>query len=133
MTFEEFSKVFAVLAIQLRANDVDATTAKVYYNTLKDVDAALIQLAAGTLARTAQFFPKTSEWLDETTRIESERRLKQGDAIRQLHRMGRELCIGCGDTGWKRDETTNRVARCECQDLRRLEILGRRPLPALNA
>lgn len=131
MTFDEFAEIFAPLALQLRAGDADEPTARAYFRVLGDVDASLVQLAANQLARTAQWFPKSSEWLDTARSIERERQGALSERLRLLHRRGVELCYACGDTGWVRDELTDAVRRCECQSLRRLEILGRRPLPAL--
>lgn len=133
MTLDEFEGVFSPLAIQLRASDVDEATIRAYFRALEDVDLELLRLAATNLARTAHFFPKSSEWRDAATQIEKSRQLELSERLRAWHRRGLELCYGCGDTGWVRDETTNAVRRCECQDMRRLEVLGRRPLPALPA
>jgi hypothetical protein len=133
MTLAEFEDVFSPLAIQLRASDVDEATIRAYFGVLEDIDLELLRLAATHLARTASFFPKSSEWRDAAAQIEKSRQLELSQRLRAYHRRGLELCFGCGDTGWMRDDTTNRVRRCECQDMRRLEVLGRRPLPALPA
>jgi hypothetical protein len=56
----------------------------------------------------------------------------QQAAIRQRLKAGLPpLCAGCEDTGWARLED-DRVKPCDCRRLRRLEILGRRPMPELT-
>lgn len=55
---------------------------------------------------------------------------KRTEELRALQRkLPEPLCLACEDTGWTRSD--NRVHRCDCAPLRRLEILGRRPWPAL--
>ena len=60
--------------------------------------------------------------------IEHERTTLQRAIIQNLPER---LCLGCDDTGWAWDPATNCVSRCRCATLRRLEVLGRRPMPRL--
>lgn len=131
MTFEQFAPLFATLAMQLRASDADEPTAKMYFKVLKDEPAELVALAADRLAKTAEWFPKTSEWLACDRAIEHERADLQRRAVKARQKFGLPpLCADCEDTGFRRLPTA-RVTPCDCQGLRRLEILGARPLPAL--
>lgn len=128
MTLAEFSQLFAVLALQLRATDADEATIRSYYEALKHLEFEYVQMAAKQLAQTAEWFPKTSEWREATARIEHERREYQRALLRK---MPSPLCLACEDTGWDRTED-DRVHRCSCRELRRLELLGRRPWPQLT-
>ncbi len=136
MTIEEFSPVFAVLGLQLRIATTNPQQSnrevRAYFAVLKDLDFELVAMAAQELAKTAEWFPKSSEWREATKSIEKRRSFELSDTLRQLHRRGIELCAACGDTGWSRNER-DCVSKCECQKMRRLEIIGRRPLPALKA
>ena len=133
MTIEQFTNIYAVLALQLQASDTDTPSIRAYYRVLKDFEPALLQLAAEQLAETSTWFPKSSEWLKTALMIKQDRRTKQQHAIQQLHRQGIELCEACGDTGWIRLTDSGPVAECACQKLRRAEILGIKPLPELTA
>lgn len=134
MTFEEFAPIFATLAIQLRAQDADEGTARGYFIALKDLDAELIALAATRAATSLEWFPKTSEWRDLVQAIERERYDFLSAVTRKRRFLGQApLCGECDDTGWFYSTPTNRYKRCACVELRRLEVLGRRPLPALPA
>jgi len=127
MTFEEFTPVFARLALALRATDADAVTAKTYFAVLKDLEVEFIVMAASRLAASAEWFPKTSEWRAMARQVERDRLNELRARLRQLPVP---LCRECEDTGWRRDRA-DRVSPCDCRKLRRLEILGRRPMPAL--
>jgi hypothetical protein len=89
-------------------------------------------MAAQELAKTAEWFPKSSEWREAAKSIERRRIFEHANLLRQLHRKGVELCAACGDTGWVQDEST-RVSKCACQSTRRLEIIGRTPMPDVKA
>lgn len=132
MTIEQFSSIYTVLGLQLQASDTSSATIRAYYRVLKDFEPALLQLAAEQLAATSTFFPKSSEWLKAAVAIRQARLASQQDILRQLHRRGIELCEDCGDTGWTRD-TSDRATKCACQELRRAEVLGVKPLPVLSA
>jgi hypothetical protein len=129
MTLAEFSKVFSVLAIQLRATDADKATCRSYYEALKDVEYEFLAQAAVDMGRAAEWFPKTSEWRAAALQIEHRRKLEQAQLLKAL---AEPLCSICNDTGWALDGQ-ERAYRCNCQDLRRLELLGRRPMPKLIA
>jgi hypothetical protein len=128
-----FADVFAVLAKRLRA-DVDELDIRVYYDALCDLEPELLQAAADRLGSTVvdvdgkAWFPKAPEWRSTARQIEQEWLDLQRARLRGLPAP---LCRGCYDTGFVRDEQTNTVTPCECRHLRREELLGRRPLPAL--
>jgi hypothetical protein len=136
MTLPEFSKVFAVLAIQLGKSDADEATIRSYYQALRDLDVELVAMAAECMAKrggaqegeSRHWFPKTSEWRTVVEKIDTDR----SDALKaRLRKLPEPLCNACNDTGFARDEAKNRVTPCDCRKLRRLEVLGRRPMPAL--
>ena len=129
MTLQEFGNVFGALAVQLHKTDVDAPTIRLYFEALKDVELEFVTMAAQRLAGTAEWFPKTSEWRETARRIEAERTTELRERLRK---RAEPLCLACGDTGWEFDPDVNAVRRCDCAALRRLEVLGRRPMPALT-
>jgi hypothetical protein len=126
VTFDQFSKIFGPLAVQLRATDADETTVRAYHRSLQDLEPEFVAMAAERLARTADWFPKTSEWRETADTIERERRDQQQAILRKLVDP---LCADCRDTGWA--PLRDGVTPCDCRTLRRLEVLGRRPMPAL--
>ena len=155
MTLPQFSTVFALLATQLRATDADAATIRGYYEALKHLDLELVAAAAKRLASAANpgaWFPRTTEWIAMVTTVDAESRRHQAE---QLSKLATPLCAACGDHGWvpdtsrsmtpvthlrrQRDGTVAAVnvlpspgvKHCDCQEVRRLERLGRRPLPTL--
>lgn len=128
MTLEEFSEVFALLAVQTRNTDADVATIRGFYVSLEDVELEFIAAAAERWQRANKWFPSTADWRQTAQAIESER-MEQQRAI--LRKLPRPLCAACDDTGWSRD-AADQVSRCECRHLRRLEVLGRRPMPALT-
>lgn len=128
MTLAQFSQVFAVLALQLRATDADEATIRSYYQALKHLEFEFVQMAAVALAQSAQWFPKTSEWREMAAKVEHDRLEAQRALLRKLPTP---LCRACDDTGWDRTDD-DRVHRCRCRELRRLELLGRRPWPQIT-
>jgi len=115
------------LAVALREKDVDTAQLRVYFEGLKDLELEFIVAAGDRLAKTAQWFPKVPEWRDAAVTIERERIDAQRALLRKLPAP---LCLACNDTGWDRTDD-DRVHRCGCVSLRRLEVLGRRPMPEL--
>lgn len=134
MTLQEFSTVFALLAVQLRFTDADEATIRAYFQALEDIEPEFVQMAAkkmalrgGSLAENnPHWFPKTSEFREFALTIERDR---TAELKARLRALPTPLCLNCDDTGWDRKSDDDRVTRCECQRLRRLEILGRRPMP----
>jgi hypothetical protein len=124
----EFSGMFALLAVQLRATDADEATMRGYYAALKDLEPEFLQMAAQRMSLSAEWFPKSSEWRVMARTIEHER---TADLKARLRKLPTPLCRACDDTGWTPTGEPPRYRVCECQSMRRLEILGRRPLPAL--
>lgn len=127
MTLGQFAEMFTLLAVQLRATDADEATIRGYYDALKDIEPEFLAMAAKEMARTAEWFPKTSEWRTKAAHIAQARRDEQAAMLR---RLSSPLCVACADTGWALD-AQDRAYRCDCQDLRHLEVLGRRPWPKL--
>jgi hypothetical protein len=127
-----FLQAFSRLCVSLREKEPDAVQLRVYFKALSEVDLELVMMAAEHLEKHAQWFPKTSEWIDAAKHIEQTRIEQQRQAIRSRLVAGiAPLCLVCVDTGW--EPVANGVKRCACQHARRLEILGRRPLPELPA
>lgn len=122
-----FLQVMNRLAVALREKDVDASQLRVYFEALKDLEIEFVVAAGDQLAQSAQWFPKVPEWRDLAVTIERERIDAQRALLRKLPTP---LCLSCGDTGWDRTDD-DRVHRCACASLRRLEVLGRRPMPQL--
>src|SRR5438132_2265035 len=127
MTLVQFQEMFAKLAIQLRQTDGDEATIRSYYKALSDLEPEFVAMAAERLSKTAEWFPKTSEWCAMAKQIERER---QDQLKATLRNRSAPLCTACDDTGW-RGKGESQVTPCECRELRRLEVLGRRPMPAL--
>lgn len=130
MTLIDFTNIFAPLAVQLRFTDADEAIIRTYYKAMADLEPEFVAMAAERLATIAEWFPKTSEWRAMARTVERERR----DELRaRLRSRTTPLCLACHDTGWR--EATGllagRVTSCECRELRWLEVLGRRPMPAL--
>lgn len=133
MTLQQFSPIFALLAVQLRATDADEATIRGYYQALKDLEPEFVAEAAQRLARTVDedgksWFPKAPEWRAAASKVEVDRQEQQRAYLRKLRTP---LCLACGDTGWADVEDGPYVRKCSCRTLRRLEVLGRRPYPAL--
>lgn len=129
MTLGQFSEIFALLAVQLRQTDADEATIRAYFEALKDVEPEYLAMSATEMARTSEWFPKTSEWRRAADKVKRERAERQRALLRDLESP---LCLSCSDTGWAIDEKA-RAYRCECQKMRQMELLGRRPWPKLIA
>lgn len=138
MNLQQFSEIFALLAVQLRFTDADEATIRGYYKALNNVEAEFVAMAAQRFATGASlndqgeaWFPKAPEWRAMAAKVEAERRYELDAIIRKRLTAGQMLCNECEDTGWR--SMGGRYTRCACRQLRRLEVLGRRPLPALPA
>lgn len=128
MTYADFVDVFSMLAMQLRATDADEAMGKAYFAALIDLDLELVQMAAlvfsRELGRNDGWFPKAPEWRVQVAKITAERTEELRSRLRS---RPAPLCRACEDTSWAPHATG--VIRCDCQELRRLEIIGRRPMP----
>lgn len=122
-----FAQAFTRLVVAQREKELDAIAMSVYFAGLRDREIEFVVAAAERLATESAWFPKVAEWLTVAATIERERVEAQRALLRK---MPTPICAACDDTGWSRDEH-DRVSRCDCQRLRRLEVLGRRPWPAL--
>lgn len=100
MTLKDFSKVFGVLATQLRATDSDEATVRAYYEALKDQPLGELQCAAVALAKEPgrRFFPTTAEWLDAAMAARS--RVFREHLLSAREEPWRLDCDNCEDTGW---------------------------------
>lgn len=126
-----FAQAFSGLCFALREKEPDAVQMRTYFKALDDFDVELVAAAAERMAASAEWFPKAPEWRACVVKIETERIALQRDVIRKRRIAGEPpLCAACDDTGFTENEA-HRFRRCDCRDMRRLEILGRRPMPAL--
>lgn len=125
-----FATAMNRLVVALRDKEPDVVQMRVYFEALKDLELDFVVAAADRLNRHAGYFPKTSEWHEMAVTIEHERRTEQLAIIAVRKKAGLPpLCAGCDDTGWAHVE--NGVKRCDCRSMRRLEVLGRRPMPLM--
>lgn len=136
MTLQQFSEIFALLAVQLRFSDADEATIRGYYRAMKDLEPELVAMTAEDMAHrggasgdSPHWFPKTSEWVDAVQQLARKRQELLTARIRELHKRGIELCTACADTGWEMHG--DGAKPCSCRKLRRLEVLGRLPMPEL--
>lgn len=132
MTLSEFAPIYALLAVQLK-DDGDEATIAAYHRVLERFNVELVKLAAEQLAFSAEWFPKTSEWVQMIERVEHDRSELFSSRVQELHRVGKVICTVCEDTGWRHVEGSDRVSRCECVEYRRAAVLGKRALPGLPA
>ncbi len=126
-----FAAAFGRLCIALREKEPDAASMRVYFEALRLweielVTAAALKLGTAVNDQGQAWFPKAGEWRAAVARLEADR-IQQQKAI--LSKLPEPLCADCGDTGWAREE--DRVRPCRCRRLRRMELLGRRPMPTL--
>lgn len=121
-----FAQAINRLAMATRELSPDTAKIRVYFDALKGIEIEFVVEAALQL-QTADWFPKVGEWKDAAVKVERERTEQQRAVLRKLKTP---LCRACDDTGWA-DTGDNRVKRCDCLRLRRLEVLGRRPMPEL--
>jgi hypothetical protein len=126
-----FAQAMGRLCIALREKEPDAVQIRTYFAALGGLEVELVVAAADRIASTAEWFPKVPEWRSMTAKVERERLELQAEAIRKRRMAGEPpLCAECQDTGFASTDG-QRFAHCGCRKLRRLEILGRRPMPAL--
>lgn len=131
MTLQEYAPMFALLAVQLRATDADEPTVRAYFRALEDLEPEFVGEAARILARRVDedgksWFPKSAEWRAAAMKVEADRIEAQRALLRKLPVP---LCLACDDTGW--ESCGDGVRPCACRSVRRAEVLGRRPWPAL--
>lgn len=138
MTLVQFSQVYALLAVQLRHAETDVATVKAYYTALKDLEPEFVAMAAERFGKGAAlndqgeaWFPKAPEWRAMAARVELDRTKALSARLRKLTTP---LCLACGDTSWRPStRQADRFEPCDCRPLRRLEVLGRRPMPELTS
>ncbi len=123
-----FDQAINRLCVALRSPALDVAEKRVYFEKLKALEIEFVAMAADQLADTLKFFPKTSEWREAALKVERDRRTAQIEFLRNLPEP---LCVTCGDTTWAPVKDGPAVRPCACRPMRRLELLGRRPLPML--
>ena len=150
MTWPEFASMFGVLALQLQKSDADEAIGRAYFLALRGLEPELVAMAAqrmgqqggGSHRANPHWFPKASEWKALALKIEGERAEAVAKRVREYHRLANgPLCLDCDDSGWIQarkfrdgpSSTQLRWKHCGCRSLRRLEMLGRRPMPLLPA
>lgn len=114
------------LAIATRELSPDTAKIRIYYDALKAIEIEFVVQAAALL-QDDKWFPKQGDWKNAALKIERTRLEEQRAVMRKLPSP---LCRACNDTGWA-DTGDNRVKKCDCLKQRRLEVLGRRPMPEL--
>lgn len=113
----QFAQAFNVLAVasRLPAAEADASMQRVYFMAMRDLSLESVVQAAAALAKTAQWFPKVSEWRQAA-------RIAHVASIKALP-PGRETpwedeCGACNDTGWEERRcypgTRNTCGRKKC-------------------
>jgi hypothetical protein len=126
-----FVRAFNGLCIALREKEPDAVQMRTYFKAMGDLDVELVAMAADRLSTSAEWFPKVPEWRKVAVDIAAERGAVIQAVIRKRQLAGLPpLCAACDDTGFY-ESAAGWFKRCDCREMRRLEILGRRPMPAL--
>lgn len=109
----EFLQVLNRLAIALRAQDVDAATKVIYFETLEDLAPEFLARAATSFALEPgrKWLPTTGEWREraEAIRREDERRTYQRETRTE---PWRDECSDCRDTGWLYDLECSGKGEC---------------------
>jgi hypothetical protein len=102
MDRQRFTQCFNRLAVALRlpAEEGDAAMKQVYWDALAGLPIEAIEDAARKFTASAEWFPKTSEWLSVGEQARSTRALT---ALLPEPREDawRDECEACGDTGWE--------------------------------
>jgi hypothetical protein len=114
-----FAQCFNRLAVALRlpADDGDAAMQRIYWDALADFPIDAVEDAAHEFARSATWFPKTSEWRSQAELARNTRALvaSRPDADRDPWRYE---CQACDDSGFEL-LTCQAGARCPRPDCSR--------------
>lgn len=101
-TFQDFARVFGILALQLRLPDgADPVLMAAYHEALSDQPLETIHDAAKFFAREAgrKYFPTSAEWLTQCRKqFKTELRKVLADPNA---RTWQHDCTNCEDTGWE--------------------------------
>ena len=95
-----FKRAFNTLAVATRlpAEQADAAMQQVYFAGLEDMPIEALELAAGHLAQTSEWFPKLAEWREQA-------KIHRAATLRALppgrEEPWREECPVCSDSGWE--------------------------------
>lgn len=95
-----FKQAFNRLAVATRlpADQADAAMQRIYFEGLQRFPVEAVEAAAGTLAESAQWFPKLAEWCEAAELARNARALMLvSPDVRQWHAE----CGTCDDTGWE--------------------------------
>jgi hypothetical protein len=100
MTAREFGLVFAKLAMQLRATDVDEATIRSYYEPLADLPLEAVRMAQEAFSREPgrKWFPTSAEWRERASQAQDGLLRKALPPARS--QPWRVECEDCEDTGW---------------------------------
>ncbi len=126
MSLQEFSAVFSLLAVQLRATDADEATMRGYFLALEDLPLAAVAASAKKFARDPdrRFFPTSAEWYQAAQGAGVEVLRRTLTAVRDA--PWRHTCEACEDTGWSQriacpgDETCGRSRAHAAHDFVRM-------------
>lgn len=101
-TLKDFSRVFVVLALQMRVSDTDPAMIAAYYEALADQSLENLHAAAKFFAREEgrSFFPTSAEWRTQSARI-YEQDIRKTLADPNINRHWTHECEHCEDTGWE--------------------------------
>lgn len=101
MSLQEFSEIFSLLAVQLRAQDADEATMRGYFVALKDAPVEAVAASAQAFAKEPdrRFFPTTAEWYQAAQNVTVETLRKSLPPAR--HEPWHHTCDLCEDTGWE--------------------------------
>jgi hypothetical protein len=96
----EFAQAFNILAVSTRlpTGEADAAMQEIYWRGLEDLPVDVVALAAESLSKASQWFPKVSEWREAATelRLQQVLRLPPGREEPWQHE-----CEACQDGGWE--------------------------------
>lgn len=99
MTQREFGTIFAKLAMQLRATDVDEATIRSYFEALGGYPLEAVRMAAEAFSREPgrKWFPTSGEWSEGIQRAAA---ANLREAVSHRAEPWHLECERCEDTGW---------------------------------
>jgi hypothetical protein len=134
----EFLQAFNRLAVATRlpAAEADGAMQRVYWDGLSELPIDAVVAAAEAMEKSAQWFPKVSEWREAGYRHQVSERLKLPEGRDE---PWHDECGACSDTGWElrhcypgtakncghrncvkgRREEHDYVERCTCRETNR--------------
>lgn len=96
----EFAQAFNRLAVATRlpAGEADAIMQQVYWNGLSDLPVDVVVAAADAMSRSAEWFPKVSEWRGAASELRLQQIIQLPDGRDEPWRYE---CEVCNDTSWE--------------------------------